>query len=129
MPNIKITIGIYRDNPGCAYFFAGKDSDDRTMYHEATHQLFHESRLVAPAVGYKTNFWIVEGIAMYMESLRREDGYDVLGGFDDERMNAARYRLLHDHFYIPLGRVRRYQHGEAAKRPADRHSCTARRPA
>ena len=103
MPNIKVTTGFYLDNPGCAYFFAGKDSDDRNMYHEATHQLFHESRLVAPNVGHKTNFWIVEGIAMYMESLRREDGYDVLGGFDDERVNAARYRLLHDHFYIPLG--------------------------
>ena len=40
---------------------------------------------------------------MFMESLQREDGYDVLGGLDDERVNAARYRLLHDHFYIPLG--------------------------
>jgi hypothetical protein len=102
LPKIKITIGFYRDKPGCAYFFAGKDSDDRTMYHEATHQLFHESKFVAPAVGYKANFWIVEGIAMFMESLRREDGYDVLGGLDDERVNAARYRLLHDHFYVPL---------------------------
>ncbi len=102
-PKIKATTGFYLDNPGCAYFFAEKDSDDRNMYHEATHQLFHESKLVAPNVGHKTNFWIVEGIAMYMESLRREDGYDVLGGFDDERVNAARYRLLHDHFYIPLG--------------------------
>ena len=40
---------------------------------------------------------------MYMESLRREDGYYVLGGFDDERLYAAQYRLLHDHFYVPLG--------------------------
>ena len=40
---------------------------------------------------------------MYMESLRREDGYDVLGGFDDVRLYAARYRLLHDHFYVPFG--------------------------
>jgi len=39
---------------------------------------------------------------MYMESLRREDGYDVLGGFDDQRLCAARYRLLHDRFYVPL---------------------------
>ena len=39
---------------------------------------------------------------MYMESLRQEDGYHVLGGFDDVRIHAARYRLLHDHFYVPL---------------------------
>ena len=102
MPNIGISVGVYLDEPRRAYFFAGKDGDDRTLYHEATHQLFHESRPVAPDVGRKANFWIVEGIAMYMESLRQEDGYYVLGGFDDQRLHAAQYRLLHDHFYVPL---------------------------
>jgi hypothetical protein len=102
VPNIDIPIGMYIDQSRTAYFFGGKDSDDRTLYHEATHQLFHESRLVAPDVGRRCNFWIVEGIAMYMESLRREDGYYVLGGFDDERLHAAQYRLLHDNFYVPL---------------------------
>ena len=59
---------------------------------------------------------------MYMESLREEDGYYVLGGFDDVRMHAARYRLLHDHFYVPLDEFVDIQHGTAAKRPADRHA-------
>jgi hypothetical protein len=104
-PDIEITCGIFyfdSNHPPCAYFFAGQGSDERTMYHEATHQLFHESKMVVPDAGRQYNFWIVEGIAMYMESLRREDGYDVLGGFDDERLYAARYRLLHDNFYVPL---------------------------
>jgi len=108
MPNVEISIGAYVDRTRRAYFFAGPDSDDRTLYHEATHQLFHESRPVAPNVGRKTNFWIVEGVAMYMESLRREDGFYVLGGFDDERLHAAQYRLLHDHFYVPLGEFTGY---------------------
>jgi hypothetical protein len=85
-----------------AYFLAGKDYDERTLYHEATHQLFHESRPVAAQVAQKANAWIVEGIAMYMESLHDEDGFHVLGGFDDLRMKAARYRLLNDKFYVPL---------------------------
>jgi hypothetical protein len=106
--NIEITSGLYWSPPGLnklgrAYFFAGKDSDDRIMYHEATHQLFHESRTVSPSAGHSGNFWIIEGVAMFMESLRREDGYDVLGGFDDIRLHAARYRFLHDKFYVPLG--------------------------
>ena len=101
MPNID-TIGLYRDRPPCAYFFAGDEADDRTLFHEATHQLFHESRPVAPSVGQNANFWIVEGIAMYMESLRREDGFYVLGGFEDARMHAARYRFLESKFYVPL---------------------------
>ncbi len=102
MPNIGKSIGFYLERTRTAYFFAGKDYADRTLYHEATHQLFHQSRRVAPSVGGKANFWIVEGIAMYMESLRQEDGYYVLGGFDDQRMHAARVRLLRDDFYIPL---------------------------
>jgi hypothetical protein len=102
MPNIEMSVGVYYDRPPCAYFFAGKDSDDRTLYHEATHQLFHESRPVAADVGGRANFWIVEGIALYFESLREDDGFYVLGGFDDERLHAAQYRLLHDNFYVPL---------------------------
>jgi hypothetical protein len=103
MPNVGISTGVYVERTRRAYFYADKQPDDRTLYHEATHQLFHQSRPVAPGIGQKANFWIIEGIAMYMESLRREDGYLVLGGRDDERLHAARYRLLHDNFYVPFG--------------------------
>ncbi len=103
MPGIEASVGIYFQQNGCAYFFAGDDYEDRTLNHEATHQLFHQSRRVAPNVGQKANFWIVEGIAMYMESLRREGDYYVLGGFEDDRLYAALYRLIKDDFYVPLG--------------------------
>ena len=119
MPNLE-TSGIYRQ--GRAYFFADKQNDDRTLYHEATHQLFYESRPVVPDVGQKANFWIVEGIAMYMESLRQEDGFYVLGGFDDERMHAAQYRLLNDKFYVPLAEFTAYGRERLQDRPADRHA-------
>ena len=108
IPNIGVSIGIYTENTRRAHFFAGEELDERTLLHEATHQLFHESRRVAPDVGRAANFWIVEGIAMYMESLRQEDGYHVLGGFDDLRMQAARYRLLNDDFYVPLAEFTGY---------------------
>ncbi len=102
-PNIDISVGYYNNDLRLAFFFAAKDSDDRTIYHEATHQLFNESKAVSPVAWRNTNFWITEGVAMYMESLRVEDGYTVLGSFDDERMAAARYRLLKKQFYVPLG--------------------------
>ncbi len=117
MPNIGISVGVYVDGVDRAYFFAGKDSDYRSLNHEATHQLFHESRPVAPNVGAKANFWIVEGIAMYMESLREQDGYHVLGGFDDLRMKAARYRLLEDDFYVPLEELTGYGMREIQSNP------------
>ncbi len=117
MPNIGISIGVYYAPDLTAYFFAGKDYQDRTLYHEATHQLFHQSRRVPPDVGKNANFWIIEGIALYLESLREEDGYYLLGGFDDERMHAARYRLLKDNFYVPLEELTTYGMERIQKHP------------
>lgn len=106
-PTIEMSIGVYVDSTRRAYFFAGEGYDDRTLFHEATHQLFHESRPVALNVGAKSNFWIIEGISLYMESLQQEGDFHVLGGFDDLRMLAARWRLLKDDFYIPLSELTR----------------------
>jgi hypothetical protein len=105
MPNIEMSIGVYVDSTRRAYFFAGEGYEDRTLYHEGTHQLFHESRPVARDVGRQANFWVVEGIAMFMESLREDSGFHTLGGFDDDRMVAAQYRLLHDNFHVPLAEL------------------------
>jgi hypothetical protein len=102
VPDIKISHGMYRPLKRLAYFYPDKESGDRTLYHEATHQLFQESRRVTPNIEQSINSWVLEGIAMYMESLRQEDGYYVLGGFDDPRLHAAQVRLLRDHFYLPL---------------------------
>jgi hypothetical protein len=101
-PKIDITLGIYFDGNRKAYFFAGQDQEPGTLYHEATHQLFQETRRVAPRVARDDNFWIVEGIACYMESLQQHDGYWTLGGSNAGRMPAARHRLLVDKFYVPL---------------------------
>ncbi len=107
-PNIELSIGVYADKMRRAYFHAGDEYERRTLLHEATHQLFHESRPVPPSVGRERNFWIVEGVAVYMETLRRENGYYVLGGFEDDRMVAARERLLNDNFYVPLAELTTY---------------------
>ena len=52
-----------------------------------------------------------------MESLRRDGDYDVLGGFDDQRMYAARHRLLEDDFYVPLEELITYGMEDLQKDP------------
>ncbi len=101
-PRIEITLGLYLDRQRTAYFFAGEEQDPGTIFHEATHQLFQETRPVVANVGPRDNFWIVEGIACYMESLAEQNGYFTLGGANAGRMPAARHRLLVDKFYVPL---------------------------
>ena len=42
---------------------------------------------------------------MYMETLRREGDCFVLGGLDDVRMQAARYHLEKNDFYVPFDKL------------------------
>lgn len=102
------TEGIYN---GVAYFYAGKDSDPRAIIHEATHQLFAETRaytLVPTEMknfsvqGMESNFWVIEGIAMFMESLKESPRLHELGDFRDNNLYTARYYLLRKNFYIPF---------------------------
>jgi hypothetical protein len=104
-PRIEITLGLYLGNSQTAHFFAGADQQPGTIYHEATHQLFQESRPVVHDVGRKSNFWIVEAVACYMESLDEHDGYVTLGGFETGRLPAARHRLLVDGYDVPLAEL------------------------
>jgi hypothetical protein len=104
-PQIEVTLGIYLASKRTAYFFAGADQEPGTIDHEATHQLFHESRQVAKDVGQRENFWIVEAVACYMQSLARHSGYYTLGGADVGRMPVARQRRLHDRIYLPLAQL------------------------
>ncbi|HWA98391.1 MAG TPA: hypothetical protein VG713_07860 [Pirellulales bacterium] len=103
-PNIGVSTGYYDPAARIAYFFAGLEGD-KTLYHEATHQLFAEVRSSRRAFGDVHNFWIVEGIACYMETFTPCDGYCLLGGADAERLLAARYRVLSDDFYVPLAEL------------------------
>ncbi len=101
-PGVEKALGIYLEKQRTSYFFAGKDQHPGTVFHESTHQLFQESRTTGNEVGAKNNFWIIEAVACYMESLTEHDGYYTLGGFEEGRVPAAAHRLLVDNFYAPL---------------------------
>jgi hypothetical protein len=64
-PRIAMTLGIYFDTDREAHFFADDSTEPRndgTLYHEAMHQLFQESRRAARQIGAVHNFWVIEGI-------------------------------------------------------------------
>lgn len=105
IPNIELSEGIYVDTRQTSYFYAGDQAAISVWYHEAAHQLFQELGPGLPDVGQRDNFWIVEGVALYMESLVRHQGYATLGGFDAPRLQYARYRAFNHHFYVPLAEL------------------------
>ncbi len=121
-PRIAETLGIYFDVTREAHFFAGEAQDPGTLYHEAVHQLFQESRSAARHVGELANFWVIEGIATYFETLTEHDGssggpYYTIGEASAGRLPAAKRRLLEDGYYLPLARFVRLDKSDLQQRP------------
>jgi len=106
---LELSGGCYLMATKTAYFFPADDTMDefdkdfirRTLYHEGTHQLFQETRL-SKSPGQTANYWVAEGIAMFMETFRVEGNHYVIGDADDVRLEAARQRKLEDNFYVPF---------------------------
>jgi hypothetical protein len=126
-PRIAETLGIYFDAEEETHFFADGDSgaeneNVRTLYHEAVHQLFQASRPSARHVGALANFWIIEGVATYFESLTEHDEdragrYYTIGEATAGRLPAARERLLKDGFYVPLSQLTAWGKDDLQRQP------------
>ena len=112
-PRVVETLGIYFDTQHRAHFFAGPDQDAGTLYHETVHELFQQSRSGAKRAAKKANFWIVEGIATYFETMSEHRDataglYYTIGQSSTGRLPKARERLLQDHEYIPLEQLTKW---------------------
>jgi hypothetical protein len=125
-PRIAETIGIYFDAEKEAHFFASDVGDfDRnaaTLYHEAAHQLFQECRPAARHVGALANFWIIEGVATYFETLVEHNDpiagrYYTIGEANRGRIPAARDRLLRDDSYVPLAQLSSWGKNDLQRQP------------
>jgi hypothetical protein len=121
-PRIADTLGIYFDEQREAHFFAADVAAAAsaapgatggpavaTLNHEAVHQLFQESKPSVKRVGLLVNFWIVEGIATYFETLREHRDptaglYFTIGEWDAGRLPAARLRLT-EGYYVPFAEL------------------------
>jgi Protein of unknown function (DUF1570) len=103
IPQIGITNGLYYTADHKAYFYYNPaNPNPDTLYHEATHQLFYENFKGDRMIAMDANFWIVEGIACYMESYHNENGQSVVGDPRHPRIRAARHQCLVEKYYIPL---------------------------
>ncbi len=113
-PNVGRSKGYYMKGRATAFFFGDNPSLKKTRFHEVVHQLFQESSWAVPDAGESSNFWVIEGIAVYFESLVRHDAYYTLGGFDSDRLQYARARRFRGDFYMPVDELvalnrKRYQ--------------------
>lgn len=109
--NIAQSLGYYAPGRKTSFFYLeeGNSEVKANWAHEVSHQLFSAHSRNPPGLTKKANFWVIEGAAMYMESLTKRDGYWTSGGFEANRLQDARYRLrnMHEHAslreLLPLG--------------------------
>eukprot|EP00913_Durusdinium_trenchii_P023402 g21980.t1 len=106
IPQIAITNGLYLTDTRTAYFFHTPNvNNNNTLYHEATHQIFYESLQKHRMIAQKHHFWIIEGIACYMESFSSENGKFSLGDPGYIRFAAAKSRYTQNKYYVPLEKL------------------------
>jgi hypothetical protein len=115
-PQVEITLGMYRSMDRRSYFFGDPQLSMDTLRHEITHQLFQEQSPARISAGDDKEFWLIEGVALYMESLSHHPRYSTVGGWDSPRLQHARYRALLAGSHLPfveldkMGRATMQQH-------------------
>ena len=119
-PDIE-TNGLYWQPTSTAYFFSNSRTQGLdTVFHEATHQILdlhtrRARRAAARALSIRTrqpvqewvlggsgDFWLIEGLACYFESLNFASETATVGNSEHVRVRAARVRLLRNNYYVPL---------------------------
>lgn len=105
-PGVEVSNGLYLPDERTTFSFYDKsdlDANEETLLHEVTHQLLSESQRSPPRVGVESNFWLIEGIACYLESFEVTDNGNVrVGDPRHVRIENARQRLLGMNFFVPL---------------------------
>jgi len=101
-PQIEITNGIYMASDRVSYFFDNPAGLEDTLYHEATHQFLFERFTQPRRPAEREHFWVIEGLACYMESFRNTDKGPEIGSPKHIRLAVAQARLTEDGYFVPL---------------------------
>jgi hypothetical protein len=98
--NAAVSVGYYAPQTKTSFFYLAENYE-ATVAHELTHQLFAEATKIdaRAEAGNLAGVWLIEGIALYMESLTDRDTYWTLGGIDALRLQTARYRAVRDGYW------------------------------
>lgn len=105
--NIGISVGYYNPELKTSFFYPDQNLQ-ATLFHELTHQLLAEATHIdaKPEAGSISDYWLLEGIAMYMESMWEGTEYWTVGGWESPRLQVARYRALREDFWVPWETIR-----------------------
>ena len=98
-PAIARTNGFYHAPGRTIHIFS---TEPRILFHEGTHQIlaerfFHDTRST-----FRNNYWVVEGIALLMETLRIGDDHYRIGDIFANRLYAAKVHRFERNHNLPI---------------------------
>ena len=94
-PDIARTNGLYHPSRKTTYFFS---TEAKILFHEGTHQILAERFFHEKSPAFRNNFWAVEGIALFMETLKTEKDRYRIGDILANRLYSAKiYRFEQNH--------------------------------
>ena len=101
-PFIGRTNGFYSESGKSTYFYS---TEAKILFHEGTHQILAEHFFREKAPVFRDNFWVVEGIAAFMETLKvEEDSYKV-GDILADKLFAAKVYQFERNYNMPIRKL------------------------
>lgn len=112
-PTAVVSSGGYLPAVRSIYIYPSENSNDTPLetmlFHEATHQLFAESPTASRSLsrqrltaGVRANYWVLEGIAVYLETFESLANQYRAGGTRSLRFVRAKERLNEQEGLLPL---------------------------
>ena|GEM_PF-2225895 len=98
-PSIRLTNGLYFAPKKTIYLY---EAAPKNLYHEGTHQIFLEYFFKETAPTFRNNFWAVEGIALFMETLTIQEKYYQAGNVLADRLFAAKKYHFERNYRMPI---------------------------
>jgi len=98
-PNIARTNGFYHAPGKTVHLFS---TEPRILFHEGTHQILAERFFYDTRPTFRNNFWVVEGIALLMETLRIEEEHYRIGDIFANRLYAAKVHRFERNHNLPI---------------------------
>ena len=111
-PLIERTNGLYFAPKKTMYLYS---PEGKVLFHEGTHQILMEhffrdrwERAEVPSgqmPAFRNNFWVVEGIALFMETLQIEEEHYKIGDILADRLFAARIYQFERDYNMPIRKL------------------------
>ncbi|MBQ1455316.1 MAG: hypothetical protein IIZ25_05665 [Thermoguttaceae bacterium] len=112
-PTAVVSSGGYLPAVRSIYIYPSEDPNDTPLetmlFHEATHQLFAESPIASRALsrqrltaGVRANYWVLESIAVYLETFESLPDRCRAGGTRSLRFVRAKERLREPEGLLPV---------------------------